>query len=87
MPVLKAYFGVDTNYTASISLQNNSPEVKISPATIDLNKVSVTLDLFATNSTHTNTPVITFAMNLTTTLNVGVYNYKVSAACKNTSVP
>ena len=29
MPVLKGYFGGDATYSASISLENNSPEVVI----------------------------------------------------------
>ena len=86
MPVLKGYFGADATYLANISLENNSPLVQITSGAMNLEKLHVVVDLFATNATHTKAPVITFDMNLSTTLNVGMYNYKVSAGCKNTQV-
>ena len=84
MPVLKGYFGSDATYSANISLENNSPEVVIKAGSMNLQKLHVVLDLYATNTTLTNAPVITFDMNLSTVLNLGMYNYKVSAGCKNT---
>lgn len=53
---------------------------------MNLEKLHIVVDLFATNTTLANAPVITFDMNLSTILNFGVYNYKVSAGCKDTQV-